>query len=84
MTTGINSIIGTTIVVGVISQVWLRRYHPRWFRKYIYILGGALDGGTQIMVFVLSFAVFGASGTTRPFPTVSECTSHFLFVLKQV
>ena len=72
MTSGINSIILTTIVVGVISQFWLRRYHPRWFRKYIYILGGALDGGTQITVFVLSFAVFGASGVARPFPTVSD------------
>jgi len=69
MTSGINSIILTTIIVGVASQYWLRRYHPRWFRKYIYILGGALDGGTQITVFVLSFAVFGASGATRPFPT---------------
>jgi len=69
MATGINSVITSTIIVGVISQVWLRRYHPRWFRKYIYIVGGALDGGTQIMVFILSFAVFGASGTPRPFPT---------------
>lgn len=68
-TTGINSVITMTIIVGVASQFWLRRYHPRWFRKYIYILGGALDGGTQIMVFILSFAVFGASGTPKPFPT---------------
>ncbi|KAF9242072.1 OPT oligopeptide transporter protein-domain-containing protein [Melanogaster broomeanus] len=27
--------------------LWLRKYHPGWFRKYNYILGGALDGGAQ-------------------------------------
>jgi len=68
LTTGVNSVILTTITAGIVSQVWLRRYHPRWFRKYIYILGGAIDGGTQIIVFILSFAVFGASGVARPFP----------------
>ena len=31
--------------------------------------GGALDGGAQVMIFILSLAVFGASGTPRPFPT---------------
>lgn len=72
LTTGVNSVILTTIFAGLVSQVWLRRYHPAWFRKYIYILGGAIDGGTQIMVFILSFAVFGASGVSRPFPNVSE------------
>jgi hypothetical protein len=72
LTTGVNSVIMSTIAAGVISQVWLRRRHPNWFRKYIYILGGAIDGGTQIIVFILSFAVFGASGTARPFPIVSS------------
>jgi hypothetical protein len=51
--------------------VWLRKYHPGWYNKYNYILGGALDGGAQMMIFVLSFAVFGASGAQRPFPRVS-------------
>jgi hypothetical protein len=54
----------------VTSQLWLRRYHPGWYRKYNYILGGALDGGAQVMIFILSFAVFGAAGVSRPFPTV--------------
>lgn len=31
-------------------------------------LGGALDGGAQVMIFILSFAVFGAAGKNRPFP----------------
>ncbi|KAI9447705.1 oligopeptide transporter [Lactarius indigo] len=51
------------------SLFWLRQYHPGWYRKYNYILGGALDGGAQVMIFILSFAVFGASGVSRPFPT---------------
>ena len=68
MSAGTTSPILMSIIVGVISQVWLRRYHPGWYRKYNYILGGALDGGAQVMIFVLSFAVFGASGKNRPFP----------------
>ncbi|KAI0053806.1 oligopeptide transporter [Auriscalpium vulgare] len=65
---GVNSVIWAQIIVGVVSQLWLRRYHPAWYRKYNYILGGALDGGAQVMIFILSFAVFGASGVERPFP----------------
>ena len=34
-------------------------------------MGGALDGGAQVMIFLLSFAVFGASGADRRFPSVS-------------
>ncbi|KIM70932.1 hypothetical protein SCLCIDRAFT_1143275 [Scleroderma citrinum Foug A] len=57
------------ILVGIISQFWLRNYHPGWFRKYNNILGAALDAGSQVMLFILSFAVFGASGSLpRPFP----------------
>ena len=44
------------------------RYRPRWFRKYNFLLSAALDGGTQVMVFVYSFAVGGASGTATPMP----------------
>lgn len=56
--------------MGIVSQIWLRNYHPRWYRKYNYILGGAFDGGAQVMVLILSFAVFGAAGVQRPFPSV--------------
>ncbi|KAL4067063.1 OPT oligopeptide transporter protein-domain-containing protein [Scleroderma yunnanense] len=69
MSSGVNSTVTSCILVGIISQFWLRSYNPSWFRKYNYILGGALDGGAQVMVFILSFAVFGASGTPRPFPS---------------
>ncbi|KAG8688199.1 hypothetical protein FRC09_013053, partial [Ceratobasidium sp. 395] len=67
---GINSVTTSIIIVGVISQVWLRRRHPGWYNKYNYILGGGLDGGTQTIVFILSFAVFGANGIERPFPNL--------------
>ncbi|KAL4079665.1 OPT oligopeptide transporter protein-domain-containing protein [Scleroderma citrinum] len=69
MSSGVNSPATSTVLVGIISQYWLRSYHPGWFRKYNYILGGALDGGAQVMIFILSFAVFGASGTPKPFPS---------------
>lgn len=69
MTSGVNSIVLSTVIVGVVSQVWVRQYYPNWFRKYNYILGGALDGGAQVIIFVLSFAVYGASGASHPFPS---------------
>ncbi|KAK7022840.1 hypothetical protein VNI00_016921 [Paramarasmius palmivorus] len=68
MTTGVTSVMTSIIAVGLVSQLWLRRYHPGWYKKYNYILGGALDGGSQVMIFILAFAVFGASGVERPFP----------------
>ena len=70
MTAGVLSQVISSIIVGLVSQLWLRNYHPGWYRKYNYILGGALDGGAQAMIFILSFAVFGASGIERPFPAV--------------
>ncbi|KAH9983191.1 OPT oligopeptide transporter protein-domain-containing protein [Russula compacta] len=66
---GVNSTATSMILVGLTSQFWMRRYHPGWYRKYNYLLGGAFDGGAQVMIFILSFAVFGASGVPRPFPS---------------
>ncbi|KAI0628167.1 OPT oligopeptide transporter [Trametes polyzona] len=68
LSVGINSSWMTSLAIAVLSQWYLRKYRPRWFRKYNFLLSAALDGGTQIMVFVYSFAVGGASGTARPFP----------------
>ena len=33
-----------------------------------YIVAAALDGGTQVISFILNFAVFGASGNPHNFP----------------
>ncbi|TFK54408.1 OPT superfamily oligopeptide transporter [Heliocybe sulcata] len=65
---GINSSILSYFGIAWFSQWWLRTRYPGWFAKYNYILGAALDGGTQVMVFILSFAVFGAAGNSHLFP----------------
>ncbi|KAF9567140.1 OPT oligopeptide transporter [Agrocybe pediades] len=57
------------LVIGVVSQWWLRTRRPRWFVKYNYLLSAALDGGSQVILFILSFAVFGASGNAVAFPS---------------
>ncbi|KXT10608.1 hypothetical protein AC579_7524 [Pseudocercospora musae] len=44
------------IQVGVFLQVWLRR-HPNICNKYNYLIGATLDGGSQLVIFLLSFAV---------------------------
>jgi len=36
--------------------------------QYNYLLSAALDGGSQVILFILSFAVFGASGNAVAFP----------------
>ncbi|KAI0256212.1 OPT oligopeptide transporter [Lactifluus subvellereus] len=65
---GINSSITSYFAIAWFSQWFLRTRYPRWFAKYNYILGAALDGGTQVMVFILSFAVLGAAGKSHLFP----------------
>ncbi|KAJ5591581.1 uncharacterized protein N7459_001950 [Penicillium hispanicum] len=66
---GNTSWIWSSIAVGVFSQLWLRRRLPGVYNKYNYLIGAALDGGAQVVIFILSFAVLGASGKSYPFPT---------------
>jgi OPT family oligopeptide transporter len=65
---GINSSITMYFLCGFIAQFYLRKYHPRLFVEYNYLVSAALDGGTQVIVFILSFAVDGASGKAINFP----------------
>jgi OPT family oligopeptide transporter len=65
---GINSSITMVLVLGIFFQFYVRKYHSRWFAKYQFIVSAALDSGTLFSVFVMTFAVFGAAGTTYPFP----------------
>ncbi|KAF8824629.1 hypothetical protein HHX47_DHR8000349 [Lentinula edodes] len=51
---GINSSVFNTFLLCIFSQFFIRKYHPRWFRKYNFLLSAALDGGTEVMVFVYS------------------------------
>jgi hypothetical protein len=62
-------------VIGAFSQFYLRKYRPNWFIKYNYILSAAMDGGTQVLVFILSFAVFGAGGKEIKFPAYCKLFS---------
>ncbi|KAE8386389.1 OPT oligopeptide transporter protein-domain-containing protein [Aspergillus alliaceus] len=66
---GNTSWVWSSIAVGVFSQFWLRRRIPEIYNKYNYLIGAAMDGGSQIIIFILSFAVLGAAGKERPFPT---------------
>lgn len=71
LSVGINTSVFTTFLLAIFSQFYLRRYRPRWFRKYVntlemfagvnliflsprynFLLSAALDGGTQVMVFI--------------------------------
>ncbi|PCG96334.1 Oligopeptide transporter OPT superfamily [Penicillium occitanis (nom. inval.)] len=66
---GINSGFTSFFIVAFIFQFYVRKYHPQLFVKWNYLISAALDGGTQIIVFILTFAVAGGSGTAHPFPT---------------
>ncbi|KAL0953014.1 hypothetical protein HGRIS_007218 [Hohenbuehelia grisea] len=68
LSVGINSSVFTTFCLAVFSQYYLRKYRPGWFRKYNFLMSAALDGGTQVMVFVYTFAVGGGSGTVTDMP----------------
>ena len=66
---GINSSILSFFIIAFYAQFYLRKYRPATFVKYNYLVSAALDGGTQVMVFIFTFAVFGGSGKSVPFPT---------------
>ncbi|GAA5995294.1 hypothetical protein JCM5350_002071 [Sporobolomyces pararoseus] len=68
LSVGINSSIFTTVCIGIFSQYYLRRYCSSWFRKYNYLASAGLDGGTQFMAFIASFALFGAAGSAVTMP----------------
>lgn len=57
------------IIAGFFVQFYLRNYHPRVFKDYSYLISGAFDGASLTVLFILSFAVFGAGGHSRPFPS---------------
>ena len=65
---GINSSVWIYFAIGCFGQFYLRKYRPQYFIKWNYLVLAALDGATQVMDFILSFAVMGASGVDHPFP----------------
>ncbi|KAF7557926.1 hypothetical protein G7Z17_g298 [Cylindrodendrum hubeiense] len=68
-TAGTTSVIWSQIATGLFSQYFMRLKHPAWFGKYNYIVGGGLDAGAKVMMFILTFSVFGGSGDEVSFPT---------------
>ncbi|KAJ5437257.1 Oligopeptide transporter OPT superfamily [Penicillium cf. griseofulvum] len=59
----------TWIIAGFYVQFYLRNYKPRIFKDYSYLIAGAFDGASLTVLFILSFAVFGAGGVSHPFPS---------------
>ncbi|CAK7222520.1 hypothetical protein SCUCBS95973_004869 [Sporothrix curviconia] len=62
-------VIFSQLAAGFFCQYYLRNYKPRIFKNYMYMVTGAWDGAVLLVLFVLSFAVFGAGGKTVIFPT---------------
>ncbi|PCH35361.1 OPT oligopeptide transporter [Wolfiporia cocos MD-104 SS10] len=69
LSVGVNSQVNTSMALGILSQWWVRTRYPRWFTKYNYIIAAAMDGGTQVVIFILNFAIFGAAGQAHAFPS---------------
>jgi hypothetical protein len=69
LSVGINSSPLMLFASGFVSQYYLRKHRPVWFKKYNYILSAGLDGGCQVMVFLLTFAFMGGAGKVVKFPT---------------
>jgi hypothetical protein len=45
------------VLVGFISQWFMRRYHFRWWMRYNYILSAALDTGVSLCFIVIFFTL---------------------------
>ncbi|KAF3912918.1 hypothetical protein AA313_de0208742 [Arthrobotrys entomopaga] len=68
LSVGINSSLLPYFLLGFFAQFYLRRYKAVFFAKYNLIVNAAIAGGVQIIVFILTFAVFGGSGEAHNFP----------------
>lgn len=68
LSAGINSSILSYFLLAFWSQYYLRRWKPDWFLRFNYVLCAGLDGGTQVIISIMTFALFGASGKAVPFP----------------
>ncbi|SCV68960.1 BQ2448_1980 [Microbotryum intermedium] len=68
LSSGITSSMMSYFMVAIFSQFYQRNRHPTFFRKYNYLVAAALDGGTQLMVFVATFSINGGGGVVRQFP----------------
>lgn len=67
LSAGINSSVMAFFFIGLTSQIYIRKRYPNLFIKYNYLVSAALDGGTSVIVFIMSFAIFGAAGKAHNF-----------------
>jgi OPT family oligopeptide transporter len=58
LSAGINSSILSYFLLAFWSQYYLRRWKPDWFLRFNYVLCAGLDGGTQVIIFIMTFALF--------------------------
>ncbi|OAA65854.1 Oligopeptide transporter OPT superfamily [Niveomyces insectorum RCEF 264] len=65
---GINSSVMVLFILSFYIQFYVRKRYVNWFLRYNYILAAAISGGTELLVFVTTFAVQGAGGPAVPFP----------------
>ncbi|WWC89674.1 uncharacterized protein L201_004599 [Kwoniella dendrophila CBS 6074] len=63
-----SCVILSILGAGFFTQYYLRNYKPYFFKNYSYLITAAFDGGSLFVLFILSFAVFGAGGPSKPFP----------------
>ncbi|KAI9324115.1 OPT oligopeptide transporter [Zopfochytrium polystomum] len=68
LTVGINSSVFMWILIGIVSQYYMRNYRPAWFNKFNYLLAAGLDAGTQVAVFIMTLTLFGGAGITATMP----------------
>jgi hypothetical protein len=64
-----SCVVLSSLLAGFYVQYYLRNYRPRIYKEYSYLVTAALDGGSLLVIFILSFAVFGAAGPQKPFPS---------------
>ncbi|WAQ90992.1 hypothetical protein PtA15_13A392 [Puccinia triticina] len=65
---GLTSGATMKLIIGFMSQFYMKKYHKSWYDKYNYILSAALDGGTQMAILICTFLFQGGAGLTVPFP----------------
>jgi hypothetical protein len=68
LSVGINSSVMMFFAIGFFVQFYVRKRYPEWFVKYNYIIAAAISGGTELLVFVTTFAVQGGTGKAVIFP----------------
>ncbi|EPE02671.1 opt oligopeptide transporter [Ophiostoma piceae UAMH 11346] len=68
LSVGINASVTVYFAPALFVHAYVSRKHAAWFMRYNFVLAAAISGGTELLVFVTTFAVQGGSGTPVPFP----------------